>query len=51
MGIKILYNNKFGTSFVVQWLRNPSCNSREESLMPGWGTKIPHAAEQLAHAP
>ena len=28
-------------------VKNPSCNTGDVGLIPGWGTKIPHATEQL----
>ena len=28
-------------------VKNPSCNAGDSGLIPGQGTKIPHAAEQL----
>ena len=28
-------------------VKNPSCNAGDSGSIPGWGTKIPHAAEQL----
>ena len=31
-------------------VENPSCNAGDASLIPGWGTKIPHAMEQLSRA-
>ena len=33
------------TSLVVQWLRLESSNAGDMGLIPGMGTKIPHAAE------
>ena len=36
----------FGTSLVVQWLMNPSCNAGDMGSILGWVTKIPHAMEQ-----
>ena len=27
---------------------NPPCNARDTGSVPGWETKIPHAAEQLS---
>ena len=33
-----------GTSLVVQWLRLRVSNAGGVCLIPGWGTKIPHAA-------
>ena len=35
---------KIGTSLVVQWLRLCASNAGGTGLIPGWGTKIPHAA-------
>ena len=33
-------------------VKNPSCNARDASSVPGQGTKIPHATGQLRpHAP
>ena len=32
-----------GTSLVVQWLRLCTSNAGDTALIPGWGTKIPHA--------
>ena len=29
-------------------VKNPSSNARGEGLIPGWGTKIPHATGQLS---
>ena len=37
-----------GISPMVQWLKNQSCNSGDIGSIPGWGTKIPHAMEQLS---
>ena len=28
-------------------VENPPCNSGDTGLIPGWGTKVPHAVEQL----
>ena len=33
-----------GTSLAVQWLRLHASNAGGTGLIPGWGTKIPHAA-------
>ena len=33
-----------GTSLVVQWVRLCTPNAGGRGLIPGWGTKIPHAA-------
>ena len=35
--------NKLGTSLVVQWLRLRASTAGGTGLIPGWGTKIPHA--------
>ena len=40
---------KLGTSLVVQWLRLRVSNARGPSLIPGQGTKIPHAAAKSLH--
>ena len=32
-----------GNSLAVQWLRICAPNARGTGLIPGWGTKIPHA--------
>ena len=29
-------------------VKNPSCNAGDLSSIPGWGTEIPHAVEQLS---
>ena len=34
---------RWGTSLVVQWLRGHTANTGSTGLIPGWGTKIPHA--------
>ena len=34
------------TSRAVQWLRLHASNPKDPSLLPGWGTKIPHAIWQ-----
>ena len=36
-----------GFPLVVQWLRT-HCNAEDADLIPGWGSKIPHAAHQLS---
>ena len=33
---------------MVPWLRIHLCNAGTSGSIPGWGTKIPHAAEQLS---
>ena len=35
----------FGTSLAVQWLRLHAPNARGMGSIPGWGTKIPPAAQ------
>ena len=35
--------DSIGTSLVVQWLRLCASSARDVGLIPGWGTKIPHA--------
>ena len=35
-----------GTSLVVQWLRFHASNARGAGLIPGQGTKIPHAVQR-----
>ena len=37
--------NKWGTSLVVQWLRIHAPNAGGTGSVPGWGIKIPHAAQ------
>ena len=39
-----LWKRQPGTSLVVQ---NPPSNAGDTGSIPGWGTKIPHAAGQL----
>ena len=34
------------TSPVVQWLRPHTLNAEGMGLIPGWGTKIPHATQR-----
>ena len=34
-----------GTSLVVQWLKLHDFNAGDMGLIPGWGTKIPHAVQ------
>ena len=34
-----------GTSLVVQWLRICASTAGGMGSIPGWGTKIPHAAQ------
>ena len=37
-------NKSIGTSLEVQWLRLHASNAGGTCSIPGWGTKIPHAA-------
>ena len=39
---------KWGTSLAVQWLKNLPSNAGDVGSIPGWRTKIPHAAGQLS---
>ena len=32
-------------------VKNLPCNAGDAGLIPGWGTKIPHAVEQLSPCP
>ena len=34
-----------GTSLVIQWLRLYASTAGGMGLIPGWGTKIPHAMQ------
>ena len=44
--IKIeMYNRDFPGGPVV---KNPPCNADDLGSITGWGTKIPHATEQLS---
>ena len=38
-------NPGVGTSLVVQWLRPQTSTAGGMGLIPGWGTKIPHAMQ------
>ena len=40
-----LQSSKKGTSLVAQWLRLCASNARGVGLIPGQGTKIPHAIQ------
>ena len=40
-----LYQGDFPGGSVV---KDPSCNTGDVGLTPGWGTKVPHATEQLS---
>ena len=40
---RVLKSSK-GTVLVVQWLRLCTSIARGVGLIPGWGTKVPHAA-------
>ena len=44
----IYCKGNFGTSLAVQWLRLPAPNAGGMGSIPGQGTKIQHAAEQLS---
>ena len=35
-----------GTSLAVQWLRLRAPTTRDVGLIPGWGTRIPHASRR-----
>ena len=41
--IRYLTKDITGTSLAVQWLRHRGPTARGIGLIPGWGTKIPHA--------
>ena len=38
---------EIGVSLVAQWLRLHASTARGTGSIPDWGTKIPHATEQL----
>ena len=40
---KTYIKNEYRTSRVVQWLRLWAFNAGGKGLIPGWGTKVPHA--------
>ena len=40
------YNNRDFPGGSV--LKNPPCSAGNTGSIPGWGTKIPHSAEQLS---
>ena len=42
-------NRWTGSSLVVQWLRLGSFYCKGRDLVPGWGTKIPHATQPKIH--
>ena len=42
------WEDNVGTFLVVQWLRICLAMQGDLGLIPGWGTKIPHVAEQLS---
>ena len=42
----VLYTSLPGTSLVVQWLRPCASTAGGTGLIPGQGTKIPHAKQQ-----
>ena len=37
-----------GTALAVQWLRLRACNAGSMGLIPGQGTKVPHASRSVA---
>ena len=39
-------NNNTGTSLELQWLRLHAPNAGGMGLIPGWGTKVPHASQR-----
>ena len=41
----VSFSLTYRTSLEVQWLRPFTSNAGGVGLIPGWGTKIPHAAE------
>ena len=41
-----ILNGQTRISLAVQWLRLCASNARSKDLIPGWGTKIPHAEQQ-----
>ena len=43
---KLVYERASGTSLVVQWLRFYATHAGGLGAIPGWGTKISHAAQQ-----
>ena len=36
---------EIGASLVVQWVRLHASTTEGTGLIPGWGTKIPHATQ------
>ena len=44
-GKRRIKNDSLGTFLAVQWLRLCASNARGVGLIPGWGTKIPQAAQ------
>ena len=49
MGLVSLQKEEiWSTSLVVQWLRRCLAMQGDDGSIPDWGTKIPHAAEQLS---
>ena len=52
--VKTLGKNQLQSAYIY-WgfsggsvVKNSPCNARDMGLILGWGTKIPHAAEQLS---
>ena len=43
--------SNMGTSLVVQWLRLFTSTAGGAGLVPGWGTKIPHALQPRKKVP
>ena len=45
LGLLVGYKvSRLGTSLAVQWLRLCTSSAAGAGSIPGWGTKIPHAA-------
>ena len=40
-----LKTSNYGNSLAVQWLGLRSFTAEGQGSIPGWGTKIPHAAQ------
>ena len=40
---KVLQRASKGSSQTIHWLRLSTSNAMNKGLIPGWGTKIPHA--------
>ena len=45
---RLKITTKHGASLVLQEARSLLSNTGDASLIPGWGTKIPHAMVQLS---